>query len=77
MRPWPAITSVPASRETIGTDGMARSTSRLSAAIRPLTEPPFATSITGNRVVSSTSPATTTSDRRKNTIESPSLCAAG
>src|SRR4029450_7079647 len=39
--------------------------------------PPPATSMRGNRVVSRTSPATTTSDRRKKTMLSPSVCAAG
>jgi hypothetical protein len=34
-------------------------------------------SITGNCRVSSTSPATTTSDRLKNTTASASVCAAG
>ena len=68
---------VPASRDTIGTEATAISLRRLSAAISPSMVPPRSTSITGNCRVSSTSPATTTSERRKNTNASLSVCAAG
>src|SRR5215216_805538 len=50
---------------------------RFSAAISPFTLPPLARSITGNRSVSTRLPATTTSDLRKKTTVSPSVCAAG
>ena len=45
-----------------GIGGIASSISRFSASISPWMLPPFATSITGKRVVSMMSPATMTSD---------------
>ena len=60
-----------------GVGAIVRSISLLSASISPLMLPPLAMSITGNRVVSITSPVTTTSEPRNSTKLSAPLCAFG
>jgi hypothetical protein len=50
---------------------------RFKASISPWMLPPRATSMTGNVSTLNTSPATTTSERRKKTRRSPSEWAAG
>ena len=50
---------------------------RFKLSITPWMLPPCSRLMTGNRVWSNTSPVTSTSERRKNTMLSPSLCAAG
>ena len=60
-----------------GVGGIASSISLFSASISPWMLPPLATSMVGKRVVSITSPATTTSEPRNSTKLSASLWAAG
>ena len=73
-RPWPGITSVPPSCFSSGT---VSAMMRFSAAMTPSMPPPSSGRITGYPVVVKTSPVLTTSERRKNTRLSPSVCAAG
>ena len=60
-----------------GVGAIVRSISLFRASISPWMLPPLARSITGKRVVSMTSPVTTTSDARNSTKLSASLWAAG
>ena len=76
-RPCPGMICVPPSFHGSGIDGMARSIRRFSASISPWMVPPRWTSMTGKRVMSKTSPVAITSERRKKTMLSPSVWAAG
>jgi len=72
--PRPGTITVPPSWFSPGT---AISITRLSASSTPAMLPPRSASNRGYAVVSKIAPVQITSERRKNTIVSPSVCAAG
>ena len=74
IRPCPGMMRVPPIELY---SGIAMSIRRFRPSSTPFIVPPCLTSITGYRSVEKMSPATITSDLRKNTIRSPSVWAAG